>query len=38
MAGMNGSWAHKVGHEEANGPKWARKEIGSKTYEQYVEK
>ena len=26
MAGMNGSRAHKVGPEEANGLEWARKE------------
>ena len=27
---MNGSRAHKMGPEEANGPKWAWKERGSK--------
>ena len=27
---MNGSRAHKVGPEEANGPKWAQKEKGRK--------
>ena len=27
---MNGSQAHKVGLEEANGPEWAWKEKGSK--------
>ena len=30
MVGMNGSQAHKVGPEEANGLEWARKERRSK--------
>ena len=34
---MNGSWAYKVGPEEANGPEWARKEK-KQTHGQYVEK